>query len=505
MTSQNTRIAKNTIFLSLRMVFVLFISLYTSRVFLNVLGVVDYGISNVVAGFVSMFGFFNTSLANAIQRFYNNELGTNGRDGVTKVYNTSLVIQSIIALVVFVLLETIGLWYLYEKMVIPFERFDTAFWLYQFSTISAVLVIIQSPFSAAIMAYEHMNTYAIISIVDVVLKFILAIILPFVSYDKLLVYGATYLLITFVDFAFNYIYAKRQFPELHIKLENHKYMFKDMISFSGWNLFGTFACMIREHGLNLVLNLFFGPAVNAARGIAYQVSSALQGFVSNLSLAAKPQMVQSYATGDSTRTIKLMYIMSKLSFVFLFVLSVPVILNINYILNLWLGDVIPEHTANFIILILLTMFMNNLNAPLSNVVYATGKMRNYQITFSIINLLIIPVSYMSLKLNAPAEAVFIIYFVMTIFVQIACLLVLKTLVSISLRQYFVTLILPLAIVVFFSLPIAAVINYIVPAGISRIILEYFVVFCITLIISYIVMLDSSEKKVVKQIVNKIKK
>lgn len=502
MANQNTTIAKNTLFLSLRMVFVLFVSLYTSRVFLNVLGVEDYGISNVVAGFVSMFSFLNTSLANAIQRFYNAELGKNGSKGITKVYNTSLVIQAIIALFVVALLESVGLWYLYEKMVIPSDRFDVAFWLYQFSTISAAVVIMQSPFTAAVMAYERMNTYAVISILEVILKLGFALTLPYISIDRLLMYGAFYMVLSILTFLSYFIYSKKEFKELHFQRSYKKSMFKDMISFSGWNLCGTFACMIREQGLNMVLNIFFGPIVNAARGVAYQVSGALQGFVSNLSLAAKPQMVQSFATGDSSRTIKLMYTMSKLSFIFLFVLSVPVIFNIDYILHLWLGNVVPNHAANFVILVIITNFMNNLNAPLSNVVYATGNMRNYEVVFSIINLLIIPFSFIVLKLGAPAESVFIVYFIMTIFVQVGCLLVIRTLISLSLRNYFMVLIIPIAIVICITLPIVYVIHNLLPTNLLGIALEYSVVSIIASFLFYYVALNATERSIVNKFLNK---
>ena len=505
MANQNTTIAKNTLFLSLRMVFVLFVSLYTSRVFLNVLGVEDYGISNVVAGFVSMFSFLNTSLANAIQRFYNAELGKNGSKGITKVYNTSLVIQGIIALFVIALLESVGLWYLYEKMVIPSDRFEVAFWLYQFSTISAAVVIMQSPFIAAVMAYERMNTYAVISILEVILKLGFALALPYICIDRLLMYGAFYMILSIITFLSYFIYSKKEFNELHFQRSYKKSMFKDMISFSGWNLCGTFACMAREQGLNMVLNLFFGPVVNAARGIAYQVSGALQGFVSNLSLAAKPQMVQSFATGDSSRTIKLMYTMSKLSFIFLFVLSVPVILNIDYILHLWLGNVVPDHAANFVILVIITNFMNNLNAPLSNVVYATGKMRNYEVTFSVINLLIIPISFIVLKLGAPAEMAFIVYLVMTVFVQIGCLLVIRTLTKISLSDYFMSLIVPIVIVVCITLPLIYIINFYLQQNLIGIVIEYIVITLLSSVLFYYVVLDSTEKKIVNNIIYKLKK
>lgn len=505
MANQNTTIAKNTLFLSLRMVFVLFVSLYTSRVFLNVLGVEDYGISNVVAGFVSMFSFLNTSLANAIQRFYNAELGKNGSKGITKVYNTSLVIQGIIALFVVALLESVGLWYLYEKMVIPSDRFDVAFWLYQFSTISAAVVIMQSPFTAAVMAYERMNTYAVISILEVILKLGFALALPYISIDRLLMYGAFYMVLSILTFLSYFIYSKKEFKELHFQRSYKKSMFKDMISFSGWNLCGTFACMIREQGLNMVLNIFFGPIVNAARGVAYQVSGALQGFVSNLSLAAKPQMVQSFATGDSSRTIKLMYTMSKLSFIFLFVLSVPVIFNIDYILHLWLGNVVPDHAANFVILVIITNFMNNLNAPLSNVVYATGKMRNYEVTFSVINLLIIPISFIVLKLGAPAEMAFIVYLVMTVFVQIGCLLVIQTLTKISLSDYFMSFIVPIVIVACITLPLIYIINFYLQQNLIGIVIEYIVITLLSSVLFYYVVLDSTEKKFVNNIIYKLKK
>ncbi len=503
MADKNATIAKNTLFLSIRMVFVLMVSLYTSRVFLNTLGIVDYGISNVVAGFVSMFGFLNTSLANGIQRFYNSELGKTGKDGVTKVYNTSLVIQSIIALVVFIFVETFGLWYLYEKMVIPAERFNVAFWLFQFSTVSSILVIIQTPFSAAIMAYEKMDYFAFVSILDVILKLGLAIVLPYLNADHLLMYGLFVMLITLLSFFLYWGYSKYNFKELHLKKIYSKGMFKEMISFSGWNLFGTFACMIREQGLNMLLNLFFGPVVNAARGVAYQVSGALQGLVSNLGLAAKPQMIQSYATGDPSRTIKLMYAMSKISFIFLLILAVPIILNINYILHIWLGKAVPEHSAAFIMLIILANFMNNLNAPLSNVVYAIGEMRNYEITFSIINLMIIPLSYVALRWGAPAETAFIIYFIMAIFVQFGCLLVLKTLIKVSMRKYVKELIFPMILMVAVVVPISFGLNQLMSEGFLRVIVEFTTLSIISCITFYFVGLNNTEKDIVKLMIQGI--
>ena len=495
-SNKNTTLAKNAIFLSIRMVFVMFVSLYTSRVFLHALGVEDFGINNVVCGFVAMFSFLNTSLANGIQRFYNSEMSTSGEDGVKLVYNSALLIQGTIAILVVILLETIGIWYIDNKMVIPVERLSTAMWIYQFSVISSALVIMQTPYSAAVMAYEKMNYYAIVGIVDVLLKLALALIIPYVSGDHLLFYGAMMLGITLLSFIMYVGYAKIKFAALKLKCNVQQDLLKQMITFSGWNFFGTFACMIREQGLNMVLNLFFGPVVNAARGIAYQVSSALQGFVSNVSVAAKPQMVSSFAEGNADRTMRLMYSMSKLSFFILYIMAVPVCLEIDYILHLWLGDVVPEHTANFVVLVILTNFMNNLNAPLSNVVYATGKMRNYEVTFSIINFLIIPVAYIALLLGCSPEVAFISYFVMTVFVQIGCLYVLKTITTISLSEYFLKLCSPLLIFSVVTLPLPYAVWFVMPVGFLRLVCVTSVAIIVAALLFYLIVLNAKEKSMV---------
>lgn len=502
-SNKNTTLAKNTIFLSIRMIFVMFVSLYTSRVFLHSLGVDDFGINNVVCGFVAMFSFLNTSLSNGIQRFYNSEMSKSGDEGVKLVYNSALLIQGGIAILVILLLETIGIWYINNKMVIPVERLSTAMWIYQFSVISSVLVIMQTPYSAAVMAYEKMNYYAIVGIVDVMLKLGLALAIPYVSGDHLLFYGAMMLCISISSFMMYVGYAKVMFPSLKIKLELQHGLLKHMITFSGWNFFGTFACMVREQGLNMVLNLFFGPVVNAARGIAYQVSSALQGFVSNISVAAKPQMVSSFAEGNAERTLKLMYSMSKLSFFILYIMAVPVCLEIDYILHLWLGDVVPQHTANFVVLVILTNFMNNLNAPLSNVVYATGKMRNYEVTFSVINILIIPVAYVALQMGLPPEAAFFSYFVMTVFVQIGCLYVLRTIIKISLTDYFYRLCCPLLIFSVVAIPLPYIVSYIMPVGFLRLLLVTMFTGIVAVGVFYWIGLDHKEKKMIKGVISRI--
>lgn len=504
-SNSNKAIAKNTIFLSIRMVFVLFVSLYTSRVFLRVLGVDDFGINNVVCGFVALFSFLNTSMANGIQRFYNFERETNGRSGTIKVFNTALLIQGVLAIIVLLLLETIGIWYVSHRMVIPSDRLYAALCIFHFSVVSAVIVIFQAPFTAMVMANEKMNYFAIVGIIDILLKLLLAFTLEYSQFDKLICYGLALLAISIFVFLMYFVYCWRNFDTIKIERVISKELLSKMLGFSGWGLLGTFACVVREQGLNIVLNLFFGPVVNAARGIAYQVSSALQGFVTNISVAAKPQMVSSFASGNSKRTINLMLSMSKLSYFVLLVMAIPMCIEINFVLNVWLGNIVPEHTASFVVLIIFTNFINNLNAPLSNVVYATGQMKIYEIVFSTINLLIIPISIVALKAGMPPESVFIIYFIMTIFVQVGSLWALNKLVNINLREYTVKLIFPLVFCTILSLPVPLWVSDNMEEGWFRTISVTIVSIINSSLLFFFLVLNKSEKKAIQNIVkNKIK-
>lgn len=504
-SSSNKAIAKNTVFLSIRMVIVLFVSLYTSRVFLRVLGVDDFGINNVVCGFVALFSFLNTSMANGIQRFYNFERETNGKSGTIKVFNTALLIQGVLAIIVLFLLETIGVWYISHRMVIPSDRLYAALYIFHFSVVSAVIVIFQAPFTAMVMANEKMNYFAIVGVIDILLKLLLAFILKYSPFDKLICYGLALLAISIFVFLMYFVYCWRYFDTLKIERGISKELLSKMLGFSGWGLLGTFACVVREQGLNIVLNLFFGPVVNAARGIAYQVSSALQGFVTNISVAAKPQMVSSFASGNSKRTVSLMLSMSKLSYFVLLVMAIPMCIEVNFILNIWLGNIVPDHTASFVTLVIFTNFVNNLNAPLSNVVYATGQMKIYEIVFSTINLLIIPISIVALKAGMPPESVFIIYFIMAIFVQIGSLWALNKLIYVNLREYTVNLVLPLLFCTILSLPVPLWVSNNMEEGWIRTIFVTIVSIINSSLLFFFSVLNRSEKETIwKVLKNKMK-
>lgn len=504
-TSNNSRIAKNTLFLYLRMILVLVVSLYTTRVVLNALGVVDYGIYNVVAGFVSMFAFLNTSMSNGIQRFYNFKLGSEGEESFTKVYNTALVIQGLLAVIVVVLLETIGLWYLNHKMVIPIERMATALWIYQFSVISLVLVIMQIPYSASIMAHERMDYYAYVSIIEVVLKLAFALWLPRVKYDKLFVYGCYSLGISILNFLLYFAYSKHHFKSLKLQRLFQKDLFKDMLSFSGWNIFGTFAYMLKNQGLNVLLNAFFGPIVNAARGVSGMIGTAIQGFQSNIVISFRPQIVQSYAEKNFSRVKSLMYSLSKISYILLFMLSMPVIIELPFILHLWLGDVVPEYTISFTTLMLIIMIISSLNTPLSQVVHATGKMKNYQIGTSLVVCAILPVSWLLLKLGGNPNTVYLVSLCLMVINQMVCLFLLKKVFPYKILEYFKKVLLPCFIITITAPILPTIIHMLMDASFIRLIFVAVVGVVASIFTSYFWALNAYEKQLVSEFINRIRK
>ncbi len=499
--SANKRIARNSIFMSIRMVIVLCLTFYTTRVVLSVLGVDDYGVYNVVCGFVSMFSFLTGSMSNGIQRFFNYELGKNGEEGANKVYNTAVIIQLIIATIIIIFIEIIGNWYLHNKMVIPLSRMYAAECIFQFAILSFSFNILQAPFLAAIMAHEKMDFYAMISILDAILKLAIAFLLTFLSGDNLIIYGFLFSLISFFNFFVYYIYARLRFDEIRIKWTFHKELFFSMIGFSGWNFFGSFASVMKEQGMNLVLNLFYGPVVNAARGVSHQINAGLQAFVQNISIPVRPQVIQSYAKEDYNRCLKLFFSISKLSCCFIFLLSFPVILEIDYILHLWLGNNIPDHTHNFVAIIILVTYVNNLNAPVSAIVHASGKMKVYQTVTSLISLMCIPTAYVLMKLGYSSEVALFMVFVFCAISQFVALKILQGMVTFRLYDYYQIVLKPFftLVIVTFIFPLLP--RYFMDESIIRVLIVFAISFVTIGWSFYYIVLDKSEKGLVIELYN----
>ena len=429
------------------MVIVLCITLYTTRAVLKVLGVEDYGIYNVVCGFVSMFAFLNTSLSNGIQRFFNYEYGKNGEKGAIRVYNAALVIQVILGIIIIIGAESFGLWYMYEKMVIPDNRLIAAQWIFQLSLISFLFIILQAPYTAAVMAHEKMDFYAVISVLDAVIKLGIVFLIPLFEVDGLILYGALLSIISIINFILYYSYCKKHFSEIRFNFIFDKSLFKSLLGFSSWNVFGSFSIMMKEQGINLVLNLFFGPVVNAARGVAAQVNGGIRSFVSNITTPVRPQVVQSFAKGDLRRSLNLTYSVCKLSCLFFFMLALPICLEISFVLNVWLGESIPEHSDSFVIIVLATAFTTNLHSAISNLVHATGKMKSFQLYTSIIKFCSVPTAYFAIIFFKIPEIALSIVFIVDIIAHIVGCWILSKITIFPLKDYAVKVVFPILIAV----------------------------------------------------------
>lgn len=495
-SKNNKRIARNTIFLYFRLAIVMVVNLYATRVMLDVLGVSDYGVYNVVCGFVSMFGFLNTSMANGVQRFYNYELGKNGSDAVVRVYNTALIIQFVLAIMIIVLTETIGLWYVNTKMVIDPNRLVAANWIFQFAVISLIFVVMQIPYSAAILAYERMDYYAIVSVFDAGIKLAIVLMLPHLLGDSLILYGMLIMFVSVINFILYYVYCNKHFKHLRFTKTFDKVLFKSMMGFSGWNLLGSFAYVIKGQGVNVLINSFFGTVVNAANGVATQISSAIQTFSTNLVVAFQPQLTQSYAKKDYRRTEQLLLSMSKISFVLVCIIAIPIIVEMDLILDLWLKTNIPEHTNVFAKLTIVAMMIGVLNTPITQMVHASGQMKKYQIANSVVICSVLPISWVFIKLGFSATSVFIVTIVIMAVNQIVSLLVLHSIFKFNVIGYMRNVIFPCIILTILSSVIASYVNGVMDASIWRFVVV-FIVNLFTIVFVFYLTINSSEKAVLK--------
>ena len=502
--SKSGRIAKNTIYLYFRSLFVLFISLYTSRVVLRELGVVDYGVFNVVGGVIAMLGFLKSNMHATYQRYFNVEMGRGNYAGVKDMFRSALAVQLILAVVIIVLAESVGLWFLYNKLVIPAERMDAAFWVFQSAVVSFLLTILSGPFGAAITAYERMGVFAVISIVDAVLRLGIVLLLEYIHHDKLITYAFLLLLISLLNILFYVTYCKRRIPVVTIGLNWNSENLRSMFSFSGWSLMGLLAQTLKSQGVNIVLNLFFGPVVNAARGISYQILSAVNQFIHSFQTSFRPQLTKSYASGDYGYMKQLYYSSTKISYYLIFTLSLPIILETPYILHLWLGNNVPEYTVVFTRLVLLIAFVGTFSNPTSCIVFATGRIKWFSIIVSGMNLLILPIAYLFLWLGYGPVSAFVVSLAMTIVVQLMRIIVTSRMTVLSLIDYLRHVMLPTVVYSLLTPWGAYTLMRIMPQSIARLVLTCFVSVLSSLLFAWLVGLNKQEKQFVATKINAIK-
>jgi len=410
------------------------VSLYTSRINLNALGVIDFGIYGVVGGLVGMFWIVSNALVSSINRFLTFEIGTGNQERLNKIFSTALGFQYLIIFVVLLIAETVGLWFLNNKMIIPPDRIEAANWVYQLSVISFCMDLIVIPYTADIVAHEKMSAFAYISIITALGKLIVAWTILIAPFDKLIWFAAMILVnATIVRFIYVY-FCRKNFEECRSKFQFDRSVWKEMLGFSGWTFIGTVAAILRDYGGNILINMFSGPAINAARGIASQVNGAVSGFTDNFQTALKPQITKTYASGNLDYLYTLVCQGSRLSFYILFLLALPILLNTHYILQIWLGEV-PSHATLFVQLVLILTMHESMSGPLITAMLATGNIRNFQIIVGSLNLLNLPVSYLTLKLGAIPESVIMVAIGVSVCCTFARVIMLRNLTGLSARFF----------------------------------------------------------------------
>lgn len=472
------------------------VSLYTSRVVLNTLGVEDYGIYNVVGGVVAMLSFFNSSMATSTQRYLNYEMGKGNTSGLRKIFSNAINTHFLIGVVTVILLETIGLWFVYSFLNIPEHKFDAAIIVYHCSVASLFISITSTPYNSAIIANEKMNVYAYFSIVEVLLKLLIVYLLLVILYNKLIVYAFLMLGVTILMRLMYGTYCVRKFPECKYQTGFDKPIVKEMLSFSGWMLFGTLSDMLSKQGINLLINIFFGPIFNASRAIAVQVQSAISSFSTNFMTAVKPQIIKSYSSKDYDYMYKLVFTSSKVSFFLLFILTMPILLYTEEILQLWLKQV-PDMSPLFTRLVLIEILISSAYSPIAQVNQASGRIKNYQLAISLLFLTIFFLTLLVFKLGFPVYSTFIIsvfFAVIGLFIRI---LILRKENFFPAKVYLSKVILPLIPVVLISISIPVLMYKFLPHTIIYFLLNIIAGLTLNAISIWLIGLNKSEKVLIK--------
>lgn len=500
-TENNKRIAKNTLVLYVRMFLMMAISLYTSRVVLKTLGVEDFGIYNVVGGIVSMMGVVNGAMSVSTTRYLTFELGKGDMVRLKQTFGMCVNIYCLLALLLFVLSETIGLWFLNTQLVIPDNRMTAANWVFQFSIISTIFSLLSNPYNAVIISREKMNVYAYISLFDAILKLIIVYMLLIIPFDRLIFWGFMLMILMILNNSIYFFYCNKKYQESQYSFYWDTPLFKQLLSYTGWNLFGSLSGVAKGQGLNVLLNIFFNPSVNAARGIAYQVNTVVSQFFTNFYTAVRPQITKYYAQQDLNSMFKLVYRSSKMSFFLILLISLPLIIEAPYVILLWLGQ-LPEYVVPFMRLIVVITAVDAMASPLMTTAHATGKIALYQFIVGTANIMNVPISYIFLYLGYSPVIVFQISLLIAIVSLFLRLWIVKRLVSFPVMDYIVKVI--------FRCILVAVLSSLIPVTMYHFVTDNFygcVIVCTlailsTVLTSFYVGLDRNERLFVLEFIKK---
>lgn len=507
MQTTNKKIVKNTITLYFRQFLVLTVALYTYRVVLANLGVTDFGIYNVVGGVVAMFSLLSNSMATATNRFLSYDLGQGNFIQLRKTFNLSIVAYLFISFFLIILAETVGAWFVSNKLVIPEARMNTAFVVYQFAIVSFIFTICSIPCTAMIIAHENMSVYAYVSIFDVILKLIIAFLIKYSSVDKLALYGFLMTVSTFAASLYYWCYCYVKYKESHLLLFWDKKKFFQLFSFAGWNLFGATSSLVKGQGINILLNMFFGPVVNAARAIAMQVNNSVCTFAQNFFTAVQPQIIKNYANGENEKMLLLMYRSGKMTFCLMLLVVIPLFFEMPTILDLWLKEV-PENTVIFSRLVLIESLIESMSYPIGTALNATGRIKIYQIVVGSIQIMNLPFGFIALYCGAQAYAVMILSIVISIGAFVARLFILKGNMSFSISSYFKSVILFSFIMSVIASVIPCIEIYMISHGAGRLVLTFFSSCMIIILFFWFKGLNKQEREIllstIKQKMSRVK-
>ena len=501
-SEDNKRIAKNTMLLYGRMGLMMIISFFTARITLEALGVDNYGINNVVGGLVSMFSLISSSLTSSTSRFITYGLGAGDKERLNKIFITSTNIHLILAIIVVLAIETIGVWFLNNKMVIPADRLTAAHWVLQCSVISFVVGLLSTPYNASIIAHERMDVYAYFSLFDAVSRLAIVFSIKYYGGDKLILLAVISLIPMLIKQFYYWRFTKRNFEECTYHFKWDKALFKEMTSFAGWNFIGCTAGQMKDQGVNIAINMFHGPAVNAARGIAMQICGIVGQFTGNIFAAINPQITKEYAAGNYVRMHNLMFKGTKILYFLFMIISIPIFFEIETILYIWLGQV-PQHTVLFTRLVLILCLSDTLAGTLITAQLATGRIRNYQIVVGGTLLLNFPVSYILLRLGFFPEITLVIAIIISQICLIERLLFLRTMIKLPSLKFAKEVYLTTIIVTIIASITPAILYCNLHESIIR-----FILVCTSSVISsilaiYFIGCKDDEKRLVLQYVSKI--
>lgn len=498
--TKNKQIAKNTLYLYLRMIITTIVSLYTVRVVLDVLGAEDYGIYNVIGGIVVLFSFLNHAMNGATQRFLSYEIGRNDSEMFQRTFSMSIICHVIMAAVIFIVLETIGLWFLCTQMNIPDGRMYAAHGVYQFTVFTFILNILRVPYNASIISFERMSFYAYLSIVEVLLNLaIVFILLLNIGLDKLILFAGLKCLISVLCLLVSYIYCIKKFADCRYIAFWDSSLFKKLFSFSGWSMLGAGSTLVSQSGSNILINIFCGVSVNAAYGIANQVSSVIYSFVSNFQLAFQPQIVKLYAAGEKENQIALVNRASIISYFLLLIIFIPFTLKADYVLGLWLKDV-PDYTVQFCQWMLVYSLIDAIQAPLWMSITATGKIKVYSLWSSSLVILNLPIAWFLLLLGYSPVLVFVARVIINLIAAIIRVLYIKTFLGFPMKSYLMMITIRAIPVTLVALGFSYYLNTLFSESFFSFIIEVLCIVILICVIVFVLGFSANEREFVTRIV-----